>query len=103
MVIEQHEFCVQPDDPNTVLWRYWDLPKFLNLLSTRQLWFSRADLLGDRFEGSYSAATIEHRKKKAARDAADLGIDVAIIQRALDSLGSHADWFRYFTFVSCWT
>jgi hypothetical protein len=103
MVIGQHEFCVQPDDPNTVVWRYWDLPKFLNLISARQLWFSRADLLGDQFEGSFSAATIEHRKKKAEREAEELGIEVEIIQQALDRLGSNADWLRYFTFISCWT
>ncbi len=40
-------------------WRYVDLSRFLSLLVTRSLFFARADLLGDKFEGSISQATIE--------------------------------------------
>lgn len=36
------------------LWRYIDLPKYLSMLAQNALWFSRADLLGDPFEGSMS-------------------------------------------------
>jgi hypothetical protein len=32
------------------LWRYSNFTKFVSLISTRTLWFARADLLGDPFE-----------------------------------------------------
>src|SRR6266478_4615364 len=38
--------------PNTVLWRYMDFAKFVALLEQRAVYFCRADLLGDRFEGA---------------------------------------------------
>lgn len=34
------------------LWRYLDLAKYLNMLTTGTMWFSRTDQLGDPFEGS---------------------------------------------------
>jgi hypothetical protein len=36
-----------------VIWRYMDLAKFLSALDRESLFFCRADLLGDLFEGSY--------------------------------------------------
>jgi hypothetical protein len=39
-------------DPDQRIWRYLTLPKFLDLMLTGRLWFSRADQLGDPFEGS---------------------------------------------------
>ena len=43
-------------DPNLVLWRYMDLAKFMALLEDRALYFSRADQLGDPFEGASGIA-----------------------------------------------
>lgn len=41
---------------DAVLWRYMDFPKFVSMLKERALWFSRADLLGDPLEGSFTRA-----------------------------------------------
>ena len=50
---EEHRVFTPP--PNeAVLWRYMDLPKFIAMLDARSLFFTRADKLGDPFEGSYS-------------------------------------------------
>ena len=46
-----------PDD--TPIWRYMDFTKLVSLLNDRALFSSRADLLGDRFEGSYTRPTSE--------------------------------------------
>lgn len=35
-----------------VMWRYMDFAKFVTMLKDRGLWLSRADKLGDRFEGA---------------------------------------------------
>ena len=39
-------------EDSTQLWRYIGLAKFLRILSEKKLYLCRADLLGDRFEGS---------------------------------------------------
>ena len=45
---------LNPPQDNAVLWRYMDFTKFVSLLDRRALYFSRADKLGDPFEGSLS-------------------------------------------------
>ena len=44
---------------DSVLWRYMDFTKFVSILDKRALFFSRADKLGDPFEGAWSDATIK--------------------------------------------
>lgn len=41
-----------PLDDSLVLWRYMDVPKFLSLIEDKGLFFSRADLMTDSWEGS---------------------------------------------------
>ena len=50
MAYEPHPHCLTPPD-DTVVWRFVDLAKLLDLLENGQLWFSRADLLEDPREG----------------------------------------------------
>ena len=45
---------VNPPQDDAVLWRYMDFTKFVSLLDKQALYFSRADKLGDPFEGSLS-------------------------------------------------
>jgi hypothetical protein len=40
---------LNPDD--MVIWRYMDLPKFVATLVSKTLWFAKAALLEDRYEG----------------------------------------------------
>lgn len=42
--------------PEQALWRYMDIAKFLSLLEDRAIYFSRADKLGDPFEGAAGIA-----------------------------------------------
>jgi hypothetical protein len=39
-------------EPDTALWRYMDLAKFLVMLESRAIYFARADTFDDRFEGA---------------------------------------------------
>ena len=39
-------------DPAKKIWRYMDLSKFVKMITSGAIWFSRSDLLGDQFEGS---------------------------------------------------
>jgi len=49
-------------DPNTTIWRYFDFPKFTSLLIDQALYFSRANLLGDPLEGSFTRAREAERQ-----------------------------------------
>lgn len=50
-IYERHQELMTPQ-PDTVLWRYTDFTGLVSLLEEEALFFSRADLLGDPFEGS---------------------------------------------------
>lgn len=58
---KEHSLFKKPDDENIKIWRYIDFTKFASLLDRQALFFSRADILPDPFEGSYSKANIELR------------------------------------------
>ena len=43
-----------PDDPDTIVWKYLDLSKFLDLLLSKKLFISRSDKFEDQYEGTFS-------------------------------------------------
>ena len=45
-----HPVLTTPN-PDTILWRYISLAKFLDMLDRRALWFTQLDSLPDPFEG----------------------------------------------------
>jgi hypothetical protein len=53
-------------DPDTVVWKYLDLSKFLDLLMSRTLFMSRSDKFEDQYEGTFSEPTFEEMKKLSA-------------------------------------
>ena len=52
-----------PEDPNTVVWKYLDLSKFLDLLLSQKLFMSRSDKFEDQYEGTFSEPTFEEIRK----------------------------------------
>ncbi|WP_306353887.1 hypothetical protein [Flavobacterium sp. '19STA2R22 D10 B1'] len=52
-----------PEDPNTIVWKYLDLSKFLDLLLHKKLFMSRSDKFEDQYEGTFSEPTFEEIKK----------------------------------------
>ena len=52
-----------PEDPDTIVWKYLDLSKFLDLLLSKQLFMSRSDKFEDQYEGTFSEPTFEEIKK----------------------------------------
>ncbi|SHG06784.1 hypothetical protein SAMN05444372_102137 [Flavobacterium micromati] len=58
--------CIKlPNDTNTVVWKYLDLSKFLDLLLSHKLFMSRSDKFEDQYEGTFSEPTFEEIKKLA--------------------------------------
>jgi hypothetical protein len=65
---ETHPMFVQPENWWTVkVWRYMDFPKLVSLIDSRSLFFSRADQLGDPFEGSYPLVNVHSRNFSTGR------------------------------------
>ena len=52
-----------PNDPNTIVWKYLDLSKFVDLLLYQRLFMSRADKFEDQYEGTFSEPTFEEIRK----------------------------------------
>ncbi len=105
-------------DPDSLLWRYLDFPKYVSLLATRQLFFARVDTFNDPYEGAKGLKVRKDRWdshfleffRQALRtapvdDPSQLLSDEEIEKRApkfiaeLEQIGL-ADRSR--TFVSCW-
>jgi len=54
-----------PENPETVVWKYLDLSKFLDLLLSQKMFMSRSDKFEDQYEGTFSEPTFEEIKKIA--------------------------------------
>lgn len=52
-----------PENPETIVWKYLDLSKFLDLLISKKLFMSRSDKFEDQYEGTFSEPTFEEIKK----------------------------------------
>jgi hypothetical protein len=57
-----------PEDPDTIVWKYLDLSKFLDLLLSNKLFMSRSDKFEDQYEGTFSEPTFEEIKKLAVNN-----------------------------------
>jgi len=66
-IIQQKMFKQNPKiiplDPNTIVWKYLDLSKFLDLLLHKQLFMARSDKFEDQYEGTFSEPTFQEIKK----------------------------------------
>ena len=51
------------EDPDTIVWKYLDLSKFLDLLMSKKLFMSRSDKFEDQYEGTFSEPTYEEIKR----------------------------------------
>ena len=57
-----------PENPDTIVWKYLDLSKFLDLLLSKKMFMSRSDKFEDQYEGTFSEPTFEEIKKIAANN-----------------------------------
>lgn len=102
--------------PDTVLWRYMDLAKFLQLLEGKALFFARADKFDDPFEGAsglasrqrewdeFYLASFRNICRNPPPGGAPMSDDAVEqnAQRLLASVSRIAVHERRTKFVSCW-
>jgi hypothetical protein len=93
LAIETYPDQLEPENQDAVIWRFLTLSKFRDLIETSELYFCRADLLGDEREGlppeEYLATFGLHP------------FDVNDRRELINHIGSDAQ-FREGFYVSCW-
>jgi hypothetical protein len=57
IMYEDHPVFAQPISDTVKVWRYMDFTKFVSLIDSRCLFFTRADKFNDSFEGSWPKIT----------------------------------------------
>jgi hypothetical protein len=90
----QNEIFKAPDDLNIKIWRYMDFTKFVSMLDNNGLFFSRADRLGDPFEGSIPRANVREQSEIAKYWPSNLG--------QLESGKAWRTQERQNMFINCW-
>ena len=93
MPIESYPDQLEPPNLDAVIWRFVNMTKFVDLISTGELYFCRADLFKDKSEGlppdNYFPFPNMHP------------LDVVDRQKIDDSIGCLAQ-FREAFYVNCW-
>lgn len=59
---EAHPIFIQPENEEIRVWRYMDFTKFVSLVDSRRLYFTRADKFDDPFEGSWPKMNVVARQ-----------------------------------------
>ncbi len=105
-----HTLDIPPIDAQ--LWRYMNFAKFVSMLETRQLFFTRADKLDDPFEGVWSEPTLRqldslivHGDDKGRTDpvTGDRYLSEKEAARSWKRIiGGHSQVKRRFTLLNCW-
>jgi hypothetical protein len=90
-MVSPHPLFVAPDNPQMPVWRYLDFAKFAHFLMHGELFFPRADLLGDPFEGGVSE--MNHRVRPLV---------YSEHPKILPQLQSLIKTTREAMFVNCW-
>jgi hypothetical protein len=61
MYVFTNDITIPP--PETIVWKYLDLSKFLDMLLCNQMFMSRSDKFEDQYEGTFSEPTFEEIKR----------------------------------------
>jgi hypothetical protein len=99
----EHAAFIAPSDPETVIWRYMNMPQFLDMLERNALWFTQLGSQLDPFEGVPDDATLEEHR---ARN--EYVRSLQIKQGGLSAEEAEAlpllpvPHPRDFTYVNCW-
>jgi hypothetical protein len=90
-----------PRDDQEKVWRYMSFSRFVWLLQKKQLWLSRADLLGDPWEISLAGNQLEH--VIARQPITPLSLSEKMPETAMQRSERIIKMWRRKTFVCCWS
>jgi hypothetical protein len=92
---ENHSGLSHPSDATTI-WRYMDISKYIHLLSTQKLYFSRIDKLKDKKEGAIPPGQEFHREQALSR------YPSPELKEFYEDLLGYLQINRKATYVNCW-
>lgn len=92
---EEHPTFTSIEDDEKI-WRYMDFTKFISLLENENLFFSRADLFEDKFEGTYPKS---HQKAKVTEESS---LNQEEYEKLLKTMVNFNSYFRKTIFINCW-
>ena len=104
--MKNSDFLPKDDDPNVTnhasekAWRYMSFARFIWLLQTKQLWLSRADLLGDPWEITLAGDQLAHVISRHPPH--DIFSD-KVHESAVERSERIIKLWRRSTFVNCWS
>jgi len=113
---KQRSCFVKPDNASQNIWRYMSFVKFVSLLDSSALFFSRADKIGDPFEGSYPPLHLNNRntlmreaiEKDNLADSRHKGLakrnaaNEDFFNRWLLQISERAETQPIYTLMNCW-
>lgn len=91
---------LEESELDTTVWRYLTFPKYISLLTYQALWFSKLNILIDKFEGAmplkaYAEMLAEHQKIKAVID--------PTLHEQIDNMNKkNVEDGRELTVANCW-
>jgi len=109
-VFLHHPCFIEPSNFSAVIWRYLDLPKFLDLIQNQELFFTRADKMReiDKFEGSYLTQHSMNLNSKLLNENIDMNLTAKnfnlreFAKLDLQMYEYHEKFTINETFVNCW-
>jgi hypothetical protein len=98
-----HPAFQKPRDENAKIWRYMDFTKFVSLVDKQELFFARADKLGDPFEGSYPKGNVQQRASMHKKWLDTLPIQFRnLFEQRPKALSEFYKNLRRFIFINSW-
>jgi hypothetical protein len=88
-------------DPATIIWRYLTFPKFVSLLATGALWFSKLAHLEDKLEGTIPGPTLAALKTQH-QEMEKWFADEAAKQQLRQAAQDNEDYGRELIVANCW-
>jgi hypothetical protein len=99
---QKHRSFRAPTNPHVPTWRYMDFAKFVDLLETRHLWFSRLDKMPDPWEGALSPASLPVIERWIRDRHTDVTDEAEVIRRRDIWAKDNYTINQLMTYVSCW-
>jgi hypothetical protein len=96
---EDHPVFVQPENEQVKVWRYMDFTKFVSLIDTRCLYFTRADKFDDPFEGSWPLTNVRAMKNAPDELSAE---DKETYLKSYADIGKDSKLWLKFAAINCW-
>lgn len=93
----QKEFSLKTSDlyagGDPKIWHYFSLPKFLNFIQTKKMWFARPSIFSDPFESKTNKITRAHQIEITLRQLTD-EYNMAISSNEKDFISINSKWAK---------